>query len=612
MIQYYVSHRCRCVPLLLFIAYIGTTARVRPRSPVKARWIKTLILQEISVTPNITNKHMKHILSLYVKEKFLTVNILQSARSQARFHLFGDPTQNVQYVNALHDEMVGQGHNVNIVQHTAMHVIMMLEKMMLQEEIDRQKSNNVKMSGQQKLDYIVKWRKMNSTMLKDGGLGPPDPGSPRHKFLTGIFFSPKYTKDAVPYLQQVFQGDACHLHFGKYTLYSLYGTTANCNTFPIAFGISFGNECKEGWTEFFMMVKQWYPTLNVYTTTVISDQAKGLTESIRTVMDAVGQFRCSYHRRQNIRSVVWGGTGQYSCLWMYNKLMGATNMEQFNEMKATNFQHVADNALKYLNSINDTEQYPCVRVNMGEGIYMYQRSASSSVESMNNANNAVRARTAVDPVNATMLLLQKENERFMSRMAQAHEWMEELTPHGIKLRDDIFKKVEFRDYYISIVNGEDRVDCTVSRLGGVSRKCYFLVNPNMGSNFGGCTCGAPNVNGVPCHHMIAVVKSSRVEGLTSNNAMPNWWTTQMWRKQYPKWNGHEILNNSSLTSNHTPEPIWRYCPPYAAPSKPGRPKIPKRFKSPLEQMKKKKAKVGEHKMSESKKSSKDGKLKKAE
>ena len=329
-------------------------------------------------------------------------------------------------------------------------------------------------------------------------------------------------------------------------------------------------------------------------------------------MDAVGQFRCSYHRQQNIRSVVRGGTGQYSCLWMYNKLMGATNMEQFNDLKATNFQHVADNALKYLNSIQDTEQYPCVRVNMGEGIYMYQRSASSSVESMNNANNAVRARTAVDPVNATMLLLQKENERFMSRMAQAHEWMEELTPHGIKLRDDIFKKVEFRDYYISIVNGEDRVDCTVSRLGGVNRKCYFLVNPNMGSNFGGCTCGAPNVNGVPCHHMIAVVKSSRVEGLTSNNAMPNWWTTQMWRKQYPKWNGHEILNKSSLTSNHTPDPIWRYCPPYAAPSKPGRPKIPKRFKSPLELMKKKKAKVGEHKMLESKKSSKDGKMKKAE
>ena len=61
---------------------------------------------------------------------------------------------------------------------------------------------------------------------------------------------------------------------------------------------------------------------------------------------------------------------------------------------------------------------------------------------MNNTKKTVRARTAVDPVNSTMLLLEKENERFMRHMAEAHEWMEELTPHGIKLHNDIFKKVE--------------------------------------------------------------------------------------------------------------------------------------------------------------------------
>ena len=48
---------------------------------------------------------------------------------------------------------------------------------------------------------------------------------------------------------------------------------------------------------------------------------------------------------------------------------------------------------------------PTARVHMGEDIYMYQRSASSSFESMNNANKAVRERTAVDPVNSSMLLL---------------------------------------------------------------------------------------------------------------------------------------------------------------------------------------------------------------
>jgi hypothetical protein len=125
---------------------------------------------------------------------------------------------------------------------------------------------------------------------------------------------------------------------------------------------------------------------------------------------------------------------------------------------------MSDKALRYLNTINDHQQYPCARVSMGEDICMYQRSASSSVESMNNANKSVRARTAVDPVNSSMLLLQKENERFLSHREEAYQWKEELTPHGVKLRDEIFKKVEYREYSISIVNGIEHVNCTVARV----------------------------------------------------------------------------------------------------------------------------------------------------
>ena len=104
-----------------------------------------------------------------------------------------------------------------------------------------------------------------------------------------------------------------------------------------------------------------------------------------------------------------------------------------------------DKALKHLNSLNNHEQYPAARVNMGEGIYMYQQSALSSVESMNNTNKSVRAQTAVDPVNSAMLLLQKENERFESHMEEAYNWKEELTSHGLKMQDEIFKKVEYCD-----------------------------------------------------------------------------------------------------------------------------------------------------------------------
>jgi hypothetical protein len=150
-------------------------------------------------------------------------------------------------------------------------------------------------------------------------------------------------------------------------------------------------------------------------------------------MDAVGHFFFSYHWRQNIRTFVRGGTGVYSCLWMYNKLMHANTLEELNEIKHQHSAHVSDKALRYLNTINDLQQYPCARVNMGDDICMYQRSASSSVESMNNANKSVWVRTAVDPVNSSMLLLQKENEIFLSHREEAFKWIKELTPHGVKL-----------------------------------------------------------------------------------------------------------------------------------------------------------------------------------
>ena len=108
----------------------------------------------------------------------------------------------------------------------------------------------------------------------------------------------------------------------------------------------------------------------------------------------------------NIRKFVKGGSGEYSCRWMYLKQLNlklATNIDQEKYEHAGNIQ---DNALCYLNSIPDYQQYPAAKCALGEGFCMFQRTASSSVESRNHANQAVRERTAVDPVNAIILLLQ--------------------------------------------------------------------------------------------------------------------------------------------------------------------------------------------------------------
>jgi hypothetical protein len=233
-------------------------------------------------------------------------------------------------------------------------------------------------------------------MLIEGGVWPPKAGDEvvlnPLKFLSGIFFAASNAQRTVPHLQMVFQADACQMNFRKYTLYSCYGTTANGNTSPVAFGILFGNEDKEGWVQFWKSAKNLHPCLDNERITIITDQAKGLIESIREVLPNAAHFHCSYHRRQNITKYVRGGNVKYSCLWLFNKLVKASTKREIDHIKHEHASYMDINALNYLNTLPDEQQYPgarCDRIN--PKIFMNQHSASSSVESMNKANRPARA-----------------------------------------------------------------------------------------------------------------------------------------------------------------------------------------------------------------------------
>ncbi len=125
-----------------------------------------------------------------------------------------------------------------------------------------------------------------------------------------------------------------------------------------------------------------------------------------------------------------------------------------------------DKALAYVNNVNDHQQYPAARVAYGarvhdESIYMYQRSSSSTAESMNAAKKSVRDRTAVDPINALILLLKLEAKRYTDNKEQAWQLTEVLTPHGQKICNNAFKSINPQDYTISIESKENKYECTV-------------------------------------------------------------------------------------------------------------------------------------------------------
>ena len=79
----------------------------------------------------------------------------------------------------------------------------------------------------------------------------------------------------------------------------------------------------------------------------------------------------------------------------------------------------------------------------------------------------------------------------------------------------------------------------VQKLGGenIQYKLHdvkFSKNPINGSFCGSCTCCAPQVNGIPCSHMVAVsMTAHNITNMRRINIMPVWWTTKKWRLRFP-------------------------------------------------------------------------------
>ncbi len=87
---------------------------------------------------------------------------------------------------------------------------------------------------------------------------------------------------------------------------------------------------------------------------------------------------------------------------------------------------------------------------------MNQHSASLSAESMSKANKPAHARTAVDVVCSTNLLVEMSSIRYQGKKEEAWKWEDTLTPYSIKLRDAAFDDIGYRHYRINIEEAEQK------------------------------------------------------------------------------------------------------------------------------------------------------------
>ncbi len=109
----------------------GKVKAVHQHCTIKSRWIVHLLLNENAEKPNMSNAGMKHVVSAYMKEQFITSSLLQYARTMARDEIFGDPATNIFFANGLVKKMKESGVDVKVPMKDWQQVLRLLERVVL-------------------------------------------------------------------------------------------------------------------------------------------------------------------------------------------------------------------------------------------------------------------------------------------------------------------------------------------------------------------------------------------------------------------------------------------------------------------------------------------------
>jgi hypothetical protein len=346
----------------------------------------------------------------------------------------------------------------------------------------------------------------------------------------------------------------------------------------------FGNKDKESWTHFWNFIKKTHPIVNQSNFTIITNQDKGSLGAMEDIVPLVGKFLCSFHCQQKIVKKCSGRKGHkaLSALLVYDLLIGCKSVALHSATRKKYKDKMFPTDYHYLFNIAEEMQFPAASCAQGNSVCMYGKTASFGVEAMNRANKDICQRTAVDILNAALILLEKESTRYEKACNQALNHAQMLTPKGMELMEEAFHFVKVQDFKVHLTENDNEHAVIVSKKSTSERE-YAIIIPmidTIGSKLGNCTCVLPKKEGIPCHHMVAVPKLGRINGLTRTAVMPYWYTTTQWHYQFPKNNyivTHQTLK--SIKANSTPHNKLCYCPNWAGSQKKSRPKKAKRKKN---------------------------------
>ena len=92
--------------------------------------------------------------------------------------------------------------------------------------------------------------------------------------------------------------------------------------------------------------------------------------------------------------------------------------------------------------------------------------------------------------------------------------------------EEVYKDMNQHEYRLDGTEVENEHVEKVSKTNANAKQFVVFIpkKETLGSHFGSCTCGVPVTEGIPCRHIVVLVKSIMIHGLTRVNTMPLWWT----------------------------------------------------------------------------------------
>jgi hypothetical protein len=85
---------------------------------------------------------------------------------------------------------------------------------------------------------------------------------------------------------------------------------------------------------------------------------------------------------------------------------------------------------------------------------MYGKSASSGSLAMNRANEDIRQKTAVEILNATLILLKKKSTPYDKQRSLACNHAHVLTPKGMELMEEGFNNVNVQNFKVHLTENK--------------------------------------------------------------------------------------------------------------------------------------------------------------